>query len=114
MAYEPTNWKSGDVVTSAKLNKMETGVTAATPYIVNMIFDEATEKSYLNKTAAEIAEAMKTRPVIVVDIGEDYALSWPMTSGWAYTNDYTFRILYEDQVMKFTATAADANPVETE
>lgn len=26
MAYEPTNWKSGDVVTSAKLNKLEQGV----------------------------------------------------------------------------------------
>lgn len=26
MAYTPTNWKSGDVVTSAKLNKLEQGV----------------------------------------------------------------------------------------
>ena len=29
MAYEPTNWKSGDVVTSAKLNKLENGVADA-------------------------------------------------------------------------------------
>lgn len=28
MAYEPTVWKSGDVVTSAKLNKMEQGIAA--------------------------------------------------------------------------------------
>ena len=81
-------------------------------YTVNMLWNEETEKSYLDKTAAEITEAMKTRPVIVVDIGEDYALSWSMISGWAYTNDYTFRILYEDQVMKFTATTADAYPIE--
>ena len=27
MSYEPTNWKSGDVVTSAKLNKLEQGVS---------------------------------------------------------------------------------------
>lgn len=26
MSYEPTNWKTGDVVTSAKLNKLEQGV----------------------------------------------------------------------------------------
>lgn len=26
MSYEPTNWKTGDVVTSAKLNKLENGV----------------------------------------------------------------------------------------
>lgn len=29
MTYEPTTWKSGDVVTSAKLNKLENGVAAA-------------------------------------------------------------------------------------
>lgn len=29
MPYEPTNWKSGDVVTSAKLNKMEGGIENA-------------------------------------------------------------------------------------
>lgn len=27
MSYEPTNWKTGDVVTSAKLNKIEGGVS---------------------------------------------------------------------------------------
>lgn len=29
MPYEPTNWKSGDVVTSAKLNKLEEAVANA-------------------------------------------------------------------------------------
>lgn len=28
MSYTPTNWKAGDVVTSAKLNKMEQGIVA--------------------------------------------------------------------------------------
>lgn len=28
MAYEPTEWKSGDVVTSAKLNKIEGGIAS--------------------------------------------------------------------------------------
>lgn len=35
MAYEPTNWKSGDVVTSAKLNKLEKGVEDAGPLIID-------------------------------------------------------------------------------
>ena len=30
MSYTPTEWKSGDVVTSAKLNKLEQGVADAT------------------------------------------------------------------------------------
>ena len=29
MSYEPTNWKSGDTVTSAKLNKIEQGIANA-------------------------------------------------------------------------------------
>ncbi len=29
MSYEPTTWKSGDVVTSSKLNKMEQGIANA-------------------------------------------------------------------------------------
>lgn len=28
MAYEPTNWRTGDVVTSAKLNKIEQGIAS--------------------------------------------------------------------------------------
>ena len=28
MSYTPTQWQSGDVITSAKLNNMETGINA--------------------------------------------------------------------------------------
>jgi len=28
MSYEPTNWKSGDTITSAKLNKIEQGIAS--------------------------------------------------------------------------------------
>ena len=34
MAYEPTEWKSGDVITSAKLNKIEQGVAAGGGVVV--------------------------------------------------------------------------------
>ena len=30
MAYEPTTWRSGDIVTSEKLNKMEQGIANGT------------------------------------------------------------------------------------
>lgn len=41
MSYEPTNWKSGDVVTSAKLNKLEQGVADAggVMLVVNTVYD---------------------------------------------------------------------------
>lgn len=33
MSYEPTNWKAGDTITSAKLNKIEQGIGGAVSFI---------------------------------------------------------------------------------
>lgn len=43
MAYEPTNWKAGDVVTSAKLNKLERAVAAGGALVVYVDRDADTE-----------------------------------------------------------------------
>ena len=54
MAYTPTNWKNGDVVTSAKLNKLEQGVADAGGVLV-CHEDDAT--GALDHTFKEIADA---------------------------------------------------------
>lgn len=36
MGYEKTNWKTGDVVTSEKLNNLENGVADAGDYIITV------------------------------------------------------------------------------
>lgn len=36
MAYTPTVWETGDVITAVKLNKAENGIAAAGAYIVEM------------------------------------------------------------------------------
>lgn len=74
MAYEPTTWKTGDVVTSAKLNKLEQGVTAAGGLVVTMTvtFGETDpERAVLDKTAGEIISAWPV--VFVVDSAEHIA-----------------------------------------
>ena len=65
MAYEPTNWKTGDVVTSAKLNKLEQGVAAGSGVLV---VSKDTATSALDKTWREIREA-------------DFAVFAPPTGG---------------------------------
>ncbi len=62
MSYTPTNWKTGDVVTSAKLNKLEQGVADAGGgssgggvLVVNITFDGNTET--MDKTWQEIHDA---------------------------------------------------------
>lgn len=62
MSYEPTNWKAGDTVTSAKLNKLEQGIAGAgrSVLFVNMIRDDNNSNMFrLDKTAGEIYEAFR-------------------------------------------------------
>lgn len=67
--YVPTNWKTGDVITAAKLNNMETGISGAlqtsggtmTGNItmgkdVNLIGNSLTSDSFLFKSPAEITD----------------------------------------------------------
>lgn len=58
MSYEPTNWKDGDLVTSAKLNKLEQGVASAGGSGGGGILVVHQDGSYvLDKTWQEINDA---------------------------------------------------------
>lgn len=52
MSYEPTNWKDGDLVTSAKLNKIEQGIAAGGGVLIVHY-----ENQTLDKTWQEIHDA---------------------------------------------------------
>ena len=56
MSYEPTNWKDGDLVTSAKLNKLEQGVANSNRDMVMMTVEENDNTGIftVNKTWQEI------------------------------------------------------------
>lgn len=53
MSYEPTNWKDGDLVTSAKLNKIEQGIAAGGGVLI--VHED--ENGMLDKTWQEIYDA---------------------------------------------------------
>ena len=68
MSYTPTEWKSGDVVTSQKLNKMEAGIAAAGGggvLVVHAYWDAGETGATLDKTYAEIHTAIQNGPVFV-------------------------------------------------
>ena len=62
MSYTPTDWKSGDTITSEKLNKMEQGIADAGgssgggAFVVGVTFTEST--ATLDKTWQEIYDAV--------------------------------------------------------
>lgn len=72
MSYEPTVWKDGDLVTSAKLNKLEQGV-ANNILVVHTIYDEDTNITTLDKTWQEIYDAV---PYVVFYCPSDNGEIW--------------------------------------
>ena len=76
MSYEPTTWKDGDIVTSAKLNKLEQGVASSEILVVNEEYDEDNDCNVLDKTIQEIANAKLCFLKMVEDITG--------INGWSY------------------------------
>ena len=62
MSYTKTIWQSGDVVTSEKLNKIETGIeTASNSVLIVQITNGETSGTYVaDKTAKEIYNAFNS------------------------------------------------------
>ena len=77
MSYTPNTWKSGDVVTSAKLNKIEQGIANAGG--IGVMYVEFTDPDdtgefTANKTWQEICDAIVGGNLVVWSAyGEDYA-----------------------------------------
>lgn len=91
MAYEPTTWKAGDVVTSAKLNKLERAVASSGPLVVTMTVtwgETDPERIVLDKTAGEIISAWPA--VFVVDAAEH--ISHLLKSYSEYEGKYYFPV----------------------
>lgn len=56
MSYEPNEWKAGDIVTSAKLNKMEQGIANGT-LVVNLTWSSDNTVATMDKTWQQIYDA---------------------------------------------------------
>lgn len=77
MSYTPNTWKSGDVVTSAKLNNIENGIASAV-LKANISIDEQTGIATLDKTWQEILDA--NYAVIVVPHGSNEGFDFVMVA----------------------------------
>ena len=80
MAYNPTEWATGDIITAAKLNKMEQGIAdaGAGGFIVH--WDGTNSRT--EETTGEIAEAIAAGKTVVLDQTEynTYFTFYNMTS----------------------------------
>lgn len=72
MAYTPTEWKTGDVVTAAKLNNMENGIASAgggggSAMILTANFSEE-HPQLLGATAKEIYDAFTSGTNVIIQL----------------------------------------------
>ena len=88
MSYTPTNWQTGDIITAAKLNNMEQGLT---PLIVNLtpLYDDFSGE--MDKTRAELYAAYQAGQRIIyrVWMGEGEYIEADVTMVYTNTN-YTY------------------------
>lgn len=103
MSYEPTNWKSGDTVTSAKLNKMEQGIAnAGGVFVVGFGEGDA-----LDKTWQEIADAAKIGLVLLIDVTEEQTYVAYLKETMASDDEY--QVAFGENY--YIASSADGYPV---
>ena len=113
MSYTPTNWKTGDIVTSEKLNHMEGGITNSENVFfvggVTLGEDKASLGGTLDKTWQEIHDAMQNKICIVV-IPTDGGFLQDFVSG-AIMIDGAYIVIIDG--IQFSTSTASGYPIAT-
>ena len=115
MSYNPTQWSAGDTVTSAKLNKIEQGISDNGVLEINVIFDEEMENARLDKTWQEIYNANNSVIIIPSD-SEEYPTRTKVINVGFNTNEDWFEVIFfvGSQVPSvFSATTPNDYPLRT-
>ena len=96
MSYTPTEWKTGDVVTSSKLNNLETGVENAFGglFKINLIVSSNSGNlTYsIDKTFAEILEAYNSGKLPVIVVTEEAGFEMLIPFNYLY-GDESFQVM---------------------
>lgn len=76
MAYTPTQWNTGDIVTADKLNKLEVGVARGNG-IISGTTNSETDETTINETFDELTDmiANGTLPFLVLEVNNGVMLA---------------------------------------
>lgn len=124
MAYEPTTWQTGDVVTAEKLNKLENGVVGSSSsenLIATLTYNEADDYFALDKSWRDIKNALDAGGIVVAKNAYEESSGPVITDIWylystmsvdSPTGDVAygagFRNMAANERIEFTATDPDA------
>lgn len=118
MSYEPTTWKDGDLVTSAKLNKIEQGIANGSggTLVVHLAWSEGETVATMDKTWQQIYDADS---VVAIDRHEEDGTllleHYSIYGVYHAMDEYSVAAKLEgDSPMQFIAETADSYPVWTD
>lgn len=106
MAYEPTNWKAGDVVTSAKLNKMEQGIAASGGIRIVHVTESDNNLLQLDITPNELINAFENEEIVIVITYDEFNGSQKLLSSFEYDGT-TYAVTINRIVYPLTSTDPD-------
>lgn len=120
MSYTPTVWKSGDVVTSTKLNKIEQGIANAGggggAFFVPITYQSGATTA--GKTAGEIVTAIANGSNILFTEEEESGTNYyPLTYSFVGDGDYAFAFIADTEThltVFLSAPSADDYPTNAE
>ena len=116
MSYTPTNWKAGDVVTSAKLNKMEQGIAASGGIrVVHLTFPSGLNPSMstaasmqLDITPNELMDAFENDEIVVITASNGRADGGQyLISVFSYDDETTYTVKITDTMHLLTSSDPD-------
>lgn len=81
MAYEPTQWRSGDTITSERLNKMEQGIAGSGSGDAYVLHTTRTETNDNESTTVTYSS---------VELREDGLPMWLVVDNYIGANDNTY------------------------
>ena len=111
MSYEPTTWKAGDTVTSAKLNKMEQGIANSGGSLI-ITASALSDNLTLDKTWQEIYDAAEAHQDIKLIFTETNNIIYaPLLSIFIENEIYyiTFLKNSENSISTYLFAALSAN-----
>ena len=120
MSYISTNWKTGDIVTSEKLNHMEDGIANSESVMIITVVTEDPAQSaknllrakindkFLDKTWQQIFDALNTGKVCVIKNGDEtyVEIDFVTTAG---ERDGSY-IVMSNKDVTYEASSADGYP----
>ena len=108
MAYEPTEWKNGEIITAEKMNKIETEL--ASRFLIITV-----ENGHLSRTWQEIYDALRAQriPMIFHNVEEPFAVCGFNVIANAMNTGNTYQIFSVNNVDSpdWKATAPEEYPI---